>query len=251
MKTISILMLMFVTALLLPAQEAKPAAPKAPKENIISSYRVFARPGHDAALATALGEHARKFHTGRWKWRVYSVLSGPDGGAYLIVEGPNSWTALDDRGDLGAEHVQDYDTNVAPHVERSTPDIYLSYQDELSTVALAAFSTKATITRVYPKPGRGPAVRETLKTWKKIWEKRGFNVVVYSTVNSGPLCYNLVTRLKNGWKDYDAEPAMTQEKAFEEVGGPNAYALVLEEMAEHTESVIGEMIELKPELSSR
>ncbi len=229
-------------------QEAKK---EAPKKETINSYRVFPKDGHDAALKAALAAHAQKFHTGNWKWRVSEVLTGPDAGAYMILEGPDSWTDLEGRGDLGPEHMKDYETNIGPHVEKSTPTVYATYEADVSTVAAEAFaSTKTLITHVYYKPGRGSRVHESLKTWKKIWEKRGRNVVVWSSFLSGEPSFTIATRLKNGWKDLD-EDIISFRKAADEVGGPGTYDKLQEENALNVERSVGEMIEFKPELSSK
>ncbi|MFZ5493800.1 MAG: hypothetical protein ACOZE5_00500 [Verrucomicrobiota bacterium] len=247
MKKTACIVVLLTAFLSLAAQDAKPPEAKTPKENVISSYRIFAKAGQNEALKAALGAHAKKYHTGAFRWRVYSVLSGPDSGAYQIVEGPFSWTAFDDRGDLAPDHNKHYETSIAPLVEKTTADAFLSYEEELSTVALTAFSTKASITTVYPKPGRGPAIRETLKTWKKVWEKRGFHVAVYAAQMSGEPQFKIVRRLKAGWKDLDAD-VLSQSQAFTELG--LSHTELLEDMAKNTDRSHSEMIEMKPDLGS-
>ena len=83
-------------------------------KNVISSTRVFSKPEKIAEFEKALAAHAQKYHTGDWKWRVWSIDSGPDAGGYMITEGPNSWTTMDGRGDLSAEHTADWEKNIAP-----------------------------------------------------------------------------------------------------------------------------------------
>ena len=229
-------------------QEAKK---EAPKKETINSYRVFPKDGHDAALKAAITAHVQKFHAANWKWRVSEVLTGPDSGAYMILEGPNSWTELEGRGDLGSEHQKDYDTTITPHVDKTTPTVYATYQSDVSTTAPGAFApTKTLITRVYPKPGRGAAYYASLKVWKKVWEKRGINVGVWSTFFSGEPGYILSFRLKNGWKDLDAD-GMGNRKAADEVGGAGTFDRLQEEAARNIASTTSEMIEFRPELSSK
>lgn len=96
--------------------------------------------------------------------------------------------------------------------------------------AFGAFSAKTLIRHNHLKPGPGPCALENLKPWKKIWEKRGINVGVWSGFFSGEPQIVIVYRLKNGWKDLDADIISTR-KAFEEVGGPDAYEVALEELA--------------------
>jgi hypothetical protein len=245
-----------ILAMLLPlsvfaqAPAQAPAAPAAPRKNTISTYRIFAKDGHAEALKAAIAAHAQKFHSGNWKWRVNEVLSGPDGGAYQIVEGPNSWTDIDDRGDLGAEHGKDYDMNITPHVDKSTPDTYLTYQASASTTAAANWSNKSVITHYYTKPGRGPALYAMLKAQKAVHEKLGNNVVIWMASSSGEPQYVVVRRLKNGLKDFDAGGA-TWREAYEAVYGNGAADRALEEIARNVDRIVGEMIEFKPAMSSK
>jgi hypothetical protein len=100
------------------------------------------------------------------------------------------------------------------------------------------------------KPGRGSAILALLKLNKPVWEKLGWNVVVYSTQFSGSPEYIISYRLKNGFKDFD-EQGPTFRQGFDEVHGPGAYDRGLEEMARSVEHSYGEMMEFKPELSSK
>jgi len=220
-----------------------------PPENTISSYRIWVKDGHDAALDKALAEHAKMYHTGHWKWRVFQVLSGPDGGSYQITEGPNSWTTLDSRADISAEHTKHYDSKLTPHIEKSSPQSYLTYDEKLSTTGLANFSSKATITHIYLKPGRTKAYMAALASYKAVWEKQGRNVVVYRSFSSGPPQLVIVGRLKNGFKDFDADNSVMSD-VFDSVNGAGSYDKYLEEVSRDVESMVGEMIEFKPELSS-
>jgi hypothetical protein len=232
------------------AEDAKSDTAKEPKKNVISSYRVFVKDGHTAAFKSALAAHAQKFHNGPWKWRVYSVNSGPEEGSYQIIEGPNSWTELDDRGDLGAEHTKDYETNVLPHLDKTLPTSYLTYEADLSTVPLGAFSNKAIITHGIIKTGRLSAATDGLKAWNASWVKQGINIAVYRSFASGESEFVVVRRLRNGLKDLDAD-IMSSRKAFEETGGPNAYTNAQEELTRDYSKLVAEMIEFQPDLSSK
>jgi hypothetical protein len=224
-------------------------AETSPSESTLTTYRVWVKDGHTAAFEKALAEHAKKFHTGHWKWRVYQVMSGPDGGSYQISEGPNSWTTLDGRGNLSAEHGKHYETVVLPHVQKSSPDSFMTYDDKLSTTGVANWSTKAVVTHVYLKPGRVQAYAAALKTNKAVWEKLGGSVVVWRSYASGPAQFAIVRRLKNGFKDFDSDPAMYSAE-YDAINGAGSYDKYLEEVARDVDSSSGDMIEFKPELSS-
>ena len=243
-----------IVSLLVPlfafAQDAKKETSTAPKKTTLNIYRVWVKDGHTDAFKAAVTAHAQKFHSGNWKWRVSEVLSGPDGSSFQIAEGPNSWTDLEGRGDLGAEHQKDYDTNIAPHVEKTSPDSFITYQESVSTTGAANWSNKSLITSIYYKPGKSGAVLALLKNYKSVWEKIGYNVVVWSASNSGEPRYIIVRRLKNGWKDLD-EGGPTFRESFDAVHGAGAFDRGQEELSRSVDRSVGEMIEFKPELSSK
>src|SRR5436190_15852676 len=81
-------------------------------KNVISVTRVFPKADKIGQFEKALAAHAQKYHSGDWNWRVYEIQSGPDAGGYHIVEGPTTWDALDGRGDLSAEHTNDWNEKV-------------------------------------------------------------------------------------------------------------------------------------------
>ncbi len=246
-KIISITLLM-LSPLLLVAEDAKTTGPK---KGTIDTYMVVPKDGHETALKAALAAHAQKFHAGNWKWRVYQVLTGPHGDAYMILEGPNSWTDIEGRGDLGAEHQKDYETTILPHVEKSTPTVYATYVKDASTTDAAAFSTnKVLVSYCYLRPGRGPHAHDDAKVWKKVYEKLGLSVVTWRTFYSGEPCYIFAGRLKAGFKDLDDE-SISFHKAADEVLGAGALDRLIESDAANYSHIVDEIIELKPELSSK
>jgi hypothetical protein len=220
-----------------------------PKVATLTSERVWVKDGHMEAFKKAMAAHARQFHTGHWKWRTYEVLSGPDGGAIQFNEGPNSWTDLDGRGELSAQHTKHFETAILPHISKSSPTLFLTFDDKLSTVAAGNFSTKAVINRVYIKPGRGMAYTAALKTNKAVWEKLGRNVVVWRSFASGDQQVVIVTRLKNGFKDFDVD-SKAYGMVYDEVNGAGAYEKYLDEIARDIDHSVGEMIEYSAAMSS-
>jgi hypothetical protein len=238
----------FVLALLLPivalAQDAKPSA-------IVSTYRVWVKDGHTDAFKKAIAEHAKKYHTGKWKWRVNEVLTGPDTGAYMIVEGPNTWTDNEDRGDLGKEHNKHYDKALTPHIEKSSAQMYAKYEAEMSTTPAANWSNKVLLTHHFPKGGRIEALSNTYKLYKPVWEKLGWNVVAWSSVASGAPQITLARRLKSGFKDFDVD-GPSFKKTFDEIHGAGTYDKTQEDYGRNASDMrFGEMIEFKPDLSSQ
>lgn len=217
----------------------------------MTSDRVKPKPGKDAALKKALAEHVAKYHTGNWKWRVFSVLSGPDAGAYMLNEGPNTWTALENRKEISDEHTRDYETNVTPLVENNGSSLFLMFQKDLSVDSSGGKFTKALLRHVYPKPGKGPRLVEYFKTWKAVWQKLGMQVVVWSSFYSGEPQFVVSYRLPNGFVDLEQSRSKALREGFDEVAGPGAYARYLEDLDKYVDRISEEMIELLPDVSSK
>lgn len=217
----------------------------------LSSYRVFPKPGKDAALKKALGDHAAKFHTGNWKWRVYTVLSGPDEGAFQINEGPNTWTTLEDRKDISDEHTRDYQSNVLPLVERSTPESFVRYQRDVSSDSALSLFKKALLRHIFLKPGKGTRIVNYLTTMKKVWEKLGLKVAVWWSVYSGEPQIIVATRLPQGWVDLERPIGKEIREAFDGFAGTGAYDRYLEDLDQYVDRIVEDMIEFLPEVSSK
>lgn len=231
----------FLSCTLLQAQE----------KSTLSTYRVFPKPGKDAALKKAITDHVAKFHTGNWKWRVFSVLSGADEGSYQLNEGPNSWTALEGRKEISDEHQRDYETTILPLTEKSTPTAYLLLRREFSTDSVSNTFKKALLRHVYPKPGRGVRIAAALATWKKVWEKVGIKVTVWTSFYSGEPQWVVAARLQKGWVDLEQPMGKAMADAYDEIAGAGAYARYLDDLAQNVNRVDEEMIELLPDLSSK
>ncbi len=220
-------------------------------KNVISTHRVFPKMDKTAEFEKALAAHAQKYHTGDAHWRVFAIQSGPDFGGYHITEGPTSWAGEDARGDLGAEHMMDWNKNIAVHLTDRQSGGYSVYQDSLSTVALGDFSDKINIAHIYPKVAQGDNVVKIIKKLKKTWEASGVTVAVYSSSSSGPFQYTLVTRYKQGLKERAAGFRKPFKEVYESVNGEGSHAQYLKDVAEYINESWSELLFLRKELSSK
>ncbi len=223
----------------------------AQEKSTLTTYRVSPKPGKDSALKKALAEHVAKYHTGNWKWRVFSVISGSDEGSYQLNEGPNSWTTLEGRKDISDEHTRDYETNVMPLVEKATPQAYLLLRREFSTDSVSNTFKKALLRHFYPKPGRGVRIMESFGIWKKVWEKLGMRVTVWSSFFSGEPEWVIAVRLQKGFVDLEQPMGKALADGYDEVAGPGAYARFLDDLGQNVSRIDEDIIELLPELSSK
>ena len=220
-------------------------------KNLISTNRVFPKMDKIAEFEKALANHAQKYHTGDATWRVFAIQSGPDAGGYHITEGPTSWAGEDARGDLGAEHQNDWNKNVAVYLTDRQSASYSLYVDSLSTIAMGDYSDKINITHVYPKIGQGDNVVNMIKRLKKAWVSLGITVAVYSVTSSGPAQYAVVTRYKQGLKEREPGFRKSFREAYDAVNGEGAYAQYLKDAAEYINESWSELLFFQKNLSSK
>jgi hypothetical protein len=221
-------------------------------KNVVNTTRVFAKVDKVLEFEKALTAHAQKYHTGDWKWRVFEIQSGPDANGYQITEGPTSWTALDGRGNLGNDHNNDWNKNVAIYLTDRGTSGYSVFEDTLSTVALGDYSDKINITHWYPKLGWGTKVREVIAQMKKAWQAAGQTVAVYSSSSSGPTQFALVTRYKTGLKE--REPGFIKESfksRYEKANGEDSFDKYVEMLREYLNDSWSELLFYRADLSSK
>ncbi len=220
-------------------------------KNVMNSFRVFAKPDKVAEFAKAFAAHAQKYHTGDWKWRVFEIQTGPDAGGFHVSEGPNSWEAIDGRGNLGAEHQADWDKNVSPLTTGGGTESYSTYDADLSTVQLTDYSDKIIINHMYPKPGMVNGVIGLIKKLKKVWEAGHESVAVYSASFSGAPQYLTVTRLKAGLKELDPAFRKPLPERYNAVYGEGTWDYYLADYAKYVDNRWSEMLFLRADLSSK
>ena len=220
-------------------------------KNIVSAFRCTPKIDKVPEFEKALANHTQKYHTGDWKWRVYVVESGPDYGAYHIVEGPNSWDAFDKRGDLGQAHMDDWNKNVTVHLTNQVSANYSEYQADLSSVPVGDFSDKIAITHVYPKIGWNDKVSDLIKSLKKTWDASNQSVAVYTSSSSGPSQYALVTRYKQGLKEREKGFYKPFIGRFEGANGASTFDDHMDNVRQYVNEAWSEMLSFKAALSSK
>lgn len=220
-------------------------------KNVISVNRVFAKPDKVLEFEKALASHAQKYHTGDWKWRVFDIQSGPDGGGYHITEGPTSWDDIDGRGNLGTEHNNDWNKNVAIYTTERGSISFSVFQEDLSTVKLTDFADKINITHYFPKIGWNDKLKAMIMKFKKVWEAGGQSMAVYQASSSGPAQYAVVTRYKQGLKERELNFRKPLKDRFEEIYGVDSFNEVDEFFRNYMDNAWSELLFLRSDLSSK
>ena len=218
---------------------------------ILNASRYFCKPDKVQEFEKALGAHAQKYHKGDWYWRVWSIESGPDAGGYMITEGPSDWATIDSRGDISAEHMNDWNKNVAPLTTSQYSSGYYSFQAELGTVQMTDYADKILINHMDAKPGKLGSVRSLIERLKKVWEAGKESVAVYSLVASGSPGFITVTRLKEGLKELADGYRKPLDQRFNDTNGAGSFDSWLKDYADAVEKRWSELLIYKPNLSSK
>lgn len=138
-------------------------------KTLLSSNRVFAKNDKAGEFEKTLSNHSKKYHTGDVAWRVWSIQSGPDAGGYMVTEGPTTWSTMDSRGDISAEHMADWEKNVLPLTEGRGQSGYYDFQADLSTVQLTDYADKIVINHMTAKPGMINKTMALIQKLKTVW----------------------------------------------------------------------------------
>lgn len=230
---------------------ALPFFSMAQNKDVVSVTRVFPKGDKVAAFEKALTAHAQKYHKGNWKWRVFTIESGPDAGGYHITEGPLSWDDVDTRGDLGKDHTADWNVNVAPLLLDRASMSYSVYRGDLSSIALTEYSDKIAINHVYYKPGYFNEVEEIIKNLKKVWDTSDQAVAVYEASSSGEPQFTIVTRYKQGLKERTIGFRKPMKERYTQVNGENSWEAYIKGTRNTVDHSWSELLFYHPELSSK
>jgi len=220
-------------------------------KNVLNVTRVFAKADKVLEFEKALAAHVQKYHKGDWAWRVFEIQTGPDANGYMIAEGPTSWDAFDGRGNLGTEHNNDWNKNVAIYTIDRGGAGYAVFVDSLSTVQLTDYSNKVIINHVSPKPGMVNGVIDLEKKMKKVWQDGNESVAVYQASNSGAPEFLNVTRLKGGLKELAAGYRKPMPERYNMAFGAGSWDTYLSDFSKCVESRWSELLSFRADLSSK
>ncbi len=220
-------------------------------KNVINANRVFPKVDKVLEFEKALANHAQKYHTGDWRWRVFEISSGPDAGGYHITEGPTSWEAIDGRGNLGTEHNNDWNKSVTPYLTDRGSSSYMVFNAELSNITINDYADKIIINHMFAKPGMIYHLRDMTAKMKKAWVAGNESVAVYEAASSGVPQIAVVTRLKGGFKELADGYRKPMPERYNAANGNGTWDSYLSDYALYVESRFSELLAYRADLSSK
>jgi hypothetical protein len=221
-------------------------------KTVLNVTRVWPKADKVQQFEKALAAHVQKYHKNDFAWRVFTVETGPDAGAYHLVEGPSNWDGFDKRGDLGKEHQSDWDMHIQPLLQDRQTVMYVVYRGDLSSSPMIERADKISINHVFYKPGYYGDMQDLIKGLKKTWDDNGQSVAVFESNSSGAPQFAVVTRYKFGLKEKEVgfRPAMNISFAKAN-GGESSFTKWVEGWKQAVDNAWSEMLFFKPELSSK
>ena len=224
----------------------------AQEKSVTTFSRYFPKQDKSNQFEKAVAAHAQKYHKGDVRWAVFTIESGPDAGGYLIAEGPTNWDGVDNRGDLGKMHMDDWQMNIQPLLSDKYVNDYFVYRLDLSTADLSSVTGKVAINHSYFNPGYNMEVQELFKGLKKTWMDSDQAVAVFESSSSGEPQYMTITLYKQGLKERETSyrPAF-QVRYAKSNGGESAWNKYIEGVKMAINRSWGEMLFYKAELSSK
>lgn len=174
--------------------------------------------GMQMAFETSWKLHLDKFHKTSDKRNVYEVISGPELGSYVIVEGPFSFADMDKALPNAKEHTADLDKNFTPKVETENQNFMCAFRDTLSYNPQPD-AKKLLVTVTVLKDGKQPDyVRELRRNAiiaAKLNSQISYVVLIKTQSGSSPTIITL-RNLRNGYAELEANYFQTPPNAFRE-----------------------------------
>lgn len=231
---------------------AMPAFAIAQDKNIINVSRYFPKADKVDQFEKAIAAHAQKYHKGDYNWKVFTIETGPDAGGYQVIEGPTNWDAVDKRGDISKEHMDDWNKNVQPLLTDRGYNGYFVFRQDLSTANMGETAPKIMVSHIIQKPGYYGEVQDMYTQMKKTWTDSDQSVAVYESSASGEPQFLSVTLYKQGLKERETSFRPNLPTLFAKAnGGENAWQKYIETFKAAVEHQWSEILFYKPELGSK
>jgi len=168
---------------------------------------VTPKAGMSSAFEDSWKLHMAKFHNGSDKRNVYAVVSGPDAGSFVIVQGPISYADMDKTLPDAKEHSLDMEKTFSPELEPMNNNLLVRWVDTLSYKGDVK-ADLSILTMTVVKDGKMPEymaeARKVVLLYTKLNSPFSFNTMIKQQAGSSPTII-LIRNLKDGYKELDSD----------------------------------------------
>ena len=163
--------------------------------------------GMRSAFEESWKTHVNKFHNSSDKRTVFELTSGPDNGAFLVVEGPISYADMDEAIPTAKEHALDIEKNFSTLLEPGSVNGLYRWVDTLSYhggVKADKFLVSITTLQNGKTDEYMTELRRNALLYAKLNLPLSITTLVKQQAGSSPV---VVTKrsLKDGFKELDAD----------------------------------------------
>lgn len=173
-------------------------------------YRVTTltpKAGMTSAFEDSWKSHVVKFHNGSDKREVYEVVSGPETGSYVVVQGPISYASMDTTLSTAKEHSLDMEKSFSSLIEPAKDNLLVRWVDTLSykgDVRADLFLLTITVVKDGQMADYMAEARKAVLLYTKLNSPFSFGVLVKMQAGSSPTIV-MIRNLKAGYKELDAD----------------------------------------------
>jgi len=164
------------------------------------------KPGMKSTFEESWKAHLAKFHNQTDKRQVYEVMSGPEFGSFVIVEGPVSYASMDTVLPTAKDHSLDMERTFSP-VLQSNDNMLVRWVDTLSYRG-DVHADLSLINIIVIKDGKlsdyMAESRKTILLYTKLNAPFSLITLVRQQAGSSPTIV-LIRNLKEGYKELDQD----------------------------------------------
>ena len=207
-------------------------------ENKMITFLLKPKQNSNVIFEQKLAAFAKMYFKGSMTFRVQQVFGGKNDGQYVMSGSKLTSMAFYDTDQYSKESQPfwaAFEKEVKPYLEDIHLE-FLTYQKEYSVTPQQAFAPKNVVTERMIKVGRVNDYQALELEAKPVWEKMGYNMVVYRNVTGNTNRIVSVRRLIKGWGDLDPGASVTFKETFIKMFSEPRYNDFIKSINDCTES---------------
>jgi hypothetical protein len=222
-------------------------------DGVATLVTITPKSGHGKELVAAITRyhHWVAKHDGHFEYNWYEIETGPDTGKYVAHSGGHNWSDLDAEYDWQKEAGENFEANVAPHIEGATR-VITKEMDEFSNWPESFEGyTHYQVEDWYVKNGQNGNFRQGLKKISDTLKAGNFPGYwgFVSVVSGGHGNQITLITANKGWSDMTDKDPSFFDIMSEALGGPEEFQAFMSDWGSTFKTGHNQMVSLMPEAS--